>query len=133
MSENIVAETAQRIFADLADPQTINTAQNFGQISGKDTAWKAPLWDALAQAGLTLAWVPEELGGAGADMADGFEVLLAAGRAAAPVPIAEMDDTPAGTGTKRPPDAAATAAMKTADFSERINNSRVPKPKPSAA
>ena len=81
MSESIVAETAQRIFADLADPQTINSA--------KDSAWKAPLWTALADSGLTLAWVPEALGGAGADLADGFEVILAAGRAAAPVPIAE--------------------------------------------
>ncbi len=58
MSESsIVAETAARIFADLADPQEINRA--------KDGAWKAPLWQALADAGLTLAWVPEELGGAG--------------------------------------------------------------------
>ena len=85
VSESIVAETAQRIFADLADPQTINAAQN----STKTTAWKKPLWDALAEAGLTLAWVPEDLGGAGADLADGFEVITAAGRAASPVPIAE--------------------------------------------
>ena len=81
MSESIVAETAARIFADLADPQTINAA--------KTDAWKKPLWDALAQAGLTLAWVPEDLGGAGAGLADGFEVLAVAGRYAAPVPIAE--------------------------------------------
>ncbi len=81
MSESIVAETAARIFADLADPQTINAA--------KTDAWRKPLWDALAEAGLTLAWVPEELGGAGADLADGFEVLRVAGHAAAPVPIAE--------------------------------------------
>src|SRR5439155_20179101 len=61
---SIVAETAARIFADLADPQEINRA--------KDEAWKGPLWQALADAGLTLAWVPEELGGAGAELADGF-------------------------------------------------------------
>ena len=81
MSESIVAETASRIFADLADPQTINAA--------KDTAWKQPLWDALAENGLTLAWVPEDLGGSGAGLADGFEVLTVAGRCAAPVAIAE--------------------------------------------
>lgn len=81
MSESIVAETAARIFADLADPQTINAA--------KDESWKKPLWDALTESGLTLAWVPDDLGGAGADMADGFEVLQVAGRYAAPVPIAE--------------------------------------------
>ena len=81
MSESIVAETAARIFADLADPQTINAA--------KDVRWKKPLWDALADNGLTLAWVPDSLGGTGAEMADGFEVLMTAGRAAAPVPVAE--------------------------------------------
>ncbi|MGD9804257.1 MAG: acyl-CoA dehydrogenase family protein [Hyphomicrobiaceae bacterium] len=80
-SDSIVAETAARIFADLADPQTINAA--------KDEAWKAPLWKALEDNGLTLAWVPDDLGGAGAGLADGFEVVLVAGRYAAPVPIAE--------------------------------------------
>jgi len=80
-SGNIVTDTAARIFADLADPQTVNRA--------KDDGWKEALWKALVEGGLTLAWVPEELGGAGASLADGFEVLGAAGRFAAPVPIAE--------------------------------------------
>jgi acyl-CoA dehydrogenase len=78
---SIVAETAARIFADLADPQEINRA--------KDGAWKAPLWQALAESGLTLAWVPEENGGAGAELADGFAILGVAGRYAAAVPLAE--------------------------------------------
>ena len=80
-SDNIVAETAARIFADFADLQTVNRA--------KDDTWKAPLWRALTEAGLTLAWVPEEHGGTGGSFADGFEVLGVAGRFAAPVPIAE--------------------------------------------
>ncbi len=80
MSDNFVAETAARIFADLADPQTINKAGE---------AWKAPLWQALSENGLTLAWVPEENGGAGAELADGFAVLGAAGRYAVTVPLAE--------------------------------------------
>jgi acyl-CoA dehydrogenase len=78
---DIVAETAARIFADLADPQTVNRA--------KDEDWKAPLWTALTEAGLTLAWVPEALGGSGASLADGFAVLNAAGRFAIGVPLAE--------------------------------------------
>lgn len=78
---DIVAETAARIFADLADPQTVNRA--------KDAAWKEPLWTALTEAGLTLAWVPEALGGSGAALADGFAVLNAAGRYAVGVPLAE--------------------------------------------
>jgi acyl-CoA dehydrogenase len=80
-SGNIVAETAQRIFADLADPQTINRA--------KDEAWKGTLWSALAQAGLPLAWVPDHLGGSGASLDDGFAILSVAGRFALPVPLAE--------------------------------------------
>ena len=71
-SDNIVAETAARIFADLADPQTINRA--------RDSRWEEKLWRALADAGLTLAWVPEKQGGAGGSLADGFAILGVAGR-----------------------------------------------------
>jgi acyl-CoA dehydrogenase len=78
---HIVAEAAERILADLADPQSINQST--------DGAWKAPLWDALSDAGLPLAWVPENLGGSGASLADGFAVLGAAGRFALAVPLAE--------------------------------------------
>jgi len=79
-SDSIVAETAARIFADLADPQTVNHAA--------DARWKEPLWRALSEAGLTLAWVPEEQGGAGASLSEGFAVLGAAGRHAVAVPLA---------------------------------------------
>lgn len=80
-SENIVAETAEKIFADLADAQTINR--------DKKGDWKAPLWQALTEAGLPLAWVPEDCGGSGASLAEGFSVLSAAGRFAIAVPLAE--------------------------------------------
>jgi acyl-CoA dehydrogenase len=80
-SENIVAETAEKIFADLADAQTINR--------DKKGAWKAPLWQALTEAGLPLSWVPEDCDGSGASMAEGFSVLSAAGRFAIAVPLAE--------------------------------------------
>ncbi len=78
---NIVAQTAERIFADLADAQTINR--------DKKGDWKAPLWQALTDAGLPLSWVPEACGGAGASLAEGFGVLSAAGRFAIGVPLAE--------------------------------------------
>src|SRR5205809_7490060 len=80
-SENIVAETAERIFADLADAQTINKST--------DGSWKAPLWHALTEAGLPLSWVPEDRDGSGASLAEGFSVLSCAGRFAIPVPLAE--------------------------------------------
>ncbi len=79
--DNIIRNTTARIFTDLADPQTVNAAHN--------SAWKAPLWDALEAAGLTLAWVSEEHGGAGATTLDGFEILRVSGQYAAPVAIAE--------------------------------------------
>ena len=80
-AESIVAQTAERIFADLADAQTIN--------SDKKGSWKAPLWRALSEAGLPLSWVAEEYGGSGASPAEGFGVLSAAGRFAISVPLAE--------------------------------------------
>jgi acyl-CoA dehydrogenase len=80
-SGNIVVETTTRIFADLADPQTINNSS--------DSGWRAPLWQALTEAGLTLAWVPEGQGGAGGGLADGFEIVGVAGRFAATVPLVE--------------------------------------------
>jgi acyl-CoA dehydrogenase len=80
-SENIVAETAEKIFADLADAQTIN--------NDKKGSWKAPLWQALTEAGLPLSWVPEDCDGSGASLAEGFSVLSAAGRFAVAVPLAE--------------------------------------------
>jgi acyl-CoA dehydrogenase len=58
--DSIVAETAARIYSDLCDPPTVNRAA--------DEGWKAPAWAALEEAGLTLAWVPESLGGAGAEL-----------------------------------------------------------------
>lgn len=80
-SDSIVAETATRIFRDLCDPQTLNRAA--------DGSWKAPAWTALEDAGLTLAWVPDDRGGAGAEIADGFAILRGAGRYAVALPIAE--------------------------------------------
>jgi acyl-CoA dehydrogenase len=80
-SDHIVAETATRIFADLADPQTVNNA--------RDTAWKTPLWRAVTEAGLDLAWVPDNLGGSGVSLAEGFAVIAAAGRNALPMPLTE--------------------------------------------
>jgi acyl-CoA dehydrogenase len=80
-SASLVGDAATRILRDLCDPQTVNKAS--------DDSWKASAWTALEEAGLTLAWVPEALGGAGADLADGFAVLREAGRFAVPLPLAE--------------------------------------------
>ncbi|MFZ0849000.1 MAG: acyl-CoA dehydrogenase family protein [Hyphomicrobiaceae bacterium] len=80
-STSLIADTASRILRDHCDPQTLNSATGDG--------WQAPAWAALEDAGLPLAWVPEELGGAGVSVQDGFDVLRVAGRYAVPLPIAE--------------------------------------------
>ena len=79
--DTIIVDTAQRIFRDRCDPQTLNSA--------KDESWKQPLWDALEESGLTLTWVSDETGGAGAGILDGFDVLRVAGSYAVPVPLSE--------------------------------------------
>src|SRR5438874_13731466 len=81
MSDTIIVDTAMRIFADQCEPQTVNVAE--------EGRWPEELWNALEESGLTLTWVPDNLGGAGAEMIDGFAVLRVAGRFAAPVPLAE--------------------------------------------
>ncbi|MBV9828610.1 MAG: acyl-CoA/acyl-ACP dehydrogenase [Alphaproteobacteria bacterium] len=81
MPDNIIVDTASRIFADLCEPATINAAE--------EGTWPAALWTALEESGLPLTWVPDTLGGAGAEMTDGFAVMRAAGRAAAPLPLVE--------------------------------------------
>lgn len=78
---NLIAETTARIFADLADPQTLN--------ADKGDGWSTPLWSALEEAGLTRAWIPEEAGGVGLPLAQGFEILRISGQYACPVPLAE--------------------------------------------
>jgi len=77
----ILVDTTTRILRDLAEPQAV--------INAKADAWKAPLWRALEDAGLTRAWVPESLDGAGASLADGFEILRVAGSFAVSLPLAE--------------------------------------------
>lgn len=79
--DNIIKDTATKIFSDLCEPRLINDAEQ--------GIWPSQLWDTLEESGLTLTWVPDNFGGAGAEMADGFTVLKVAGQFAAPVPVAE--------------------------------------------
>ena len=80
-SDHIVAETAARIFADLADPQTINNA--------RDDRWKTPLWRALTDAGLTARLGSRKRAAAARASPMASPILGVAGRYALPVPLAE--------------------------------------------
>lgn len=79
--DSYVVATAERVFADLADPQSI--------IQSRGDAWRTPAWAALQETGLALAWVPEVHGGAGVPLDEGFAILRAAGRGALALPLAE--------------------------------------------
>ena len=66
---------------DLGAPQMV--------VNADDESWKQPLWDTLEEAGLTQTWTPDDLGGAGAGITDGFDVLRVAGEYAVSIPLAE--------------------------------------------
>jgi acyl-CoA dehydrogenase len=51
--------------------------------------WDATLWRVLEETGLTLVGSPEDAGGSGGDLAAAADIAVAAGAAAAPVPLAE--------------------------------------------
>ena len=74
----LVEKTADDIFA--AESEGARAALASG-------AWPERLWQTFAEAGLAQAALPEEAGGAG--LAAGLAVLRAAGRHAAPIPVAE--------------------------------------------
>ena len=79
---SLVAETCERVFRDAAELQGLALDPEGGE-------WREALWSALEETGLSTAWVPEEAGGAGASVREGFEALHAAGRFAAAAPLAD--------------------------------------------
>jgi acyl-CoA dehydrogenase len=83
MSElgELLAPTVTRLFGDLVTKELIEAAEK--------GAWPDALWGALEEGGLTLPVVPEAAGGAGGTWADAYVVVRAAGKHAAPVPLAE--------------------------------------------
>ncbi len=74
----LVEQTADDLFA--AESEAARAALAEG-------SWPERLWQAFAETGLAQAALPEEAGGAG--LAAGLAVLRAAGRHAAPIPVAE--------------------------------------------
>ena len=100
ISSNLIADATRRVFRDFGDPQALIHARSADEY--------APLWRALEEAGLTRAWVPEALGGAGASLAEGFEILRISGEFAVAVPLGETllaGWDLARTGKKVPPGA----------------------------
>jgi acyl-CoA dehydrogenase len=78
---DLFQETIERIFSDLVSPTLIHQCA--------DGAWPEALWNTLEETEMTLATVPEPLGGAGAAWEDAFTLARAAGSHAVPAPFAD--------------------------------------------
>jgi acyl-CoA dehydrogenase len=78
----LLRDTVERLLAEHCTPERVAAA-------AAGPGWDAVLWRALEETGLTLAGSPEEAGGSGGDLAAAADVAVAAGAAAAPVPLAE--------------------------------------------
>jgi len=77
----LIAETCARLFAEHLDAEVFSAAEA-GEFPQR-------LWDAITENGLDRVLVPEAKGGSGLGWEDAHVVLFAAGRHAAPVPLAE--------------------------------------------
>lgn len=77
----IFESTIERLLGDLVTPDLLRTCE-----SG---AWPTELWAAIEESGFSVAAAPEAQGGAGANWADLFVVVRAAGRHNLPLPLPE--------------------------------------------
>lgn len=79
--KDMFEETIERVLADHVTPELIVAAEGGG--------WPEPLWRTIEENGLAVAATPEANGGVGGSWHDAFVLARAAGRHAAPVPLAE--------------------------------------------
>jgi acyl-CoA dehydrogenase len=77
----ILADVVTRLFTERVTPDLLTSAER-GE-------WPASLWQAVEENGLTMPLLPEAKGGAGGTWADAHVIVNAAGRHAAPIPLAE--------------------------------------------
>lgn len=74
-------ETVGRVLTHHVTAESLTAAER-GQ-------WSAELWAAIVEHGLAIAAAPEDRGGVGGSWHDAFVLIRAAGRYAAPLPLAE--------------------------------------------
>lgn len=79
-ADELLIETIEGLLANHCTPERIGAAEG-----GADAA----LWTLLEDSGLTLVGVPEARGGSGGSLHDSAAIVKAAGRHAAPVPLAD--------------------------------------------
>ena len=80
-TRDLLRDTATRLFQDLCDAAALRAAD--------DGVWPAALWQAVENAGLCKALVPESAGGSGLAFADAMVIVRAAGQFALPLPLPE--------------------------------------------
>lgn len=80
-TEALLRETATRVFADHTEARMLAQAET--------GVWPAAAWNAVAEAGLHRAMVPEAAGGYGVSVPDALSILRVAGEYALPLPLAE--------------------------------------------
>lgn len=90
-TRRLVAESAQRLLADLCTPALLRAVDAVHRQGGAPAGLgeATALWQAIQDAGLDLACAPPAQGGTGLGWRDLVEVLVACGRAGAPVPLVE--------------------------------------------
>jgi alkylation response protein AidB-like acyl-CoA dehydrogenase len=81
--DDLVASSAERPFAGVADIQAVMAA--------KDTGWKDRLWAGVEETGLNVAALPEDLGGTGLGLHDSLGILRIASGAALSAQAAGLD------------------------------------------
>jgi acyl-CoA dehydrogenase len=127
----LLADTVTRLFTDLVTKERLESSEK--------GVWPDELWRALEEGGLTLPLVAEDRGGAGGTWGDAHVVVRAAGRHAAPVPLAETVvasallagarlDVPTGPLTLAPVRSTETLALTRAGSAWRLSGTatRVP-------
>lgn len=78
---DLLRETASRVFQEQCGPEVLRAAD-----AGE---WQAAAWNAIADAALHHAMLPEAAGGYGVPVADAMSLLRVAGEHAVPLPLAE--------------------------------------------
>ncbi len=81
MTDPLLIETTDRALSAVATFEAIEAAEA--------ARWSSSIWDAVAEIGLPWISVPEAHGGVGGTICDAVDVLVQAGRHAAPIPLAE--------------------------------------------
>ena len=79
----LLRDTVGQLLAEHCTPERVAAA------AGSEAGWDAATWRALQETGLTLVGSAEESGGSGGDLSEAADIAVAAGAAAAPVPLAE--------------------------------------------